>query len=209
MNCKLSSVNCAPKRIGLFGGSFNPIHCGHIGLAKHIQKVAKLDEVWFMVSPLNPLKQGNADLLDDHKRFELAQKALADEPHLKASDFEFHLPKPSYTWQTLQALSTEYPDCEFRLIIGADNWQVFDRWYHAEDILRNYRIIVYPRNEERGCTSTLHPHPSTLHPSPSTIENCPMFNVSSTEVRLRIREGLSVEGLIPQSIIEKATDYYS
>ena len=133
------------RTIGIYGGSFNPIHKGHIALAKQILRKAKLDEVWFMVSPLNPFKVADADLLDDHLRLQMAQKALEKESGLHACDYEFHLPRPSYTWDTLQALHHDYPDDEFVLIIGADNWLKFDRWYHSADLLKNYRIVVYAR----------------------------------------------------------------
>lgn len=189
------------KHIGLFGGSFNPIHKGHIGLAKHILELAKLDEVWFMVSPLNPLKQGNTDILENEKRLELARIALQDNPRLKASDFEFHLPTPSYTWQTLQSLAVEYPDYEFFLIIGADNWLLFDRWFNADEIVKNYRILVYPRTDCPVDAATL--------PANVTLLNTPLYNVSSTEIRQRIRNGKSVARLLPRSIVEKATEYYS
>ena len=110
------------KKVGIFGGSFNPIHTGHIALAKSLCEKAGLDEVWFMVSPQNPFKQAATDLLDDSLRFELVEKALKGESQLKACNYEFHLPKPSYTWHTLQALSKDYPDIAFTLLIGGDNW---------------------------------------------------------------------------------------
>ena len=130
--------------IGLFGGSFNPIHNGHVRLAKSLLQEAALDEVWFLVSPQNPFKQ-DQQLLDDDKRLQLVRLALKEEPQLMASDFEFHLPKPSYTWNTLQALEQEYPERKFTLLIGGDNWEAFDKWYRYEDILKRYPIIVYPR----------------------------------------------------------------
>ena len=101
------------KNVGIFGGSFNPIHTGHIALAKSLCEKAGLDEVWFMVSPQNPFKQAATDLLDDSLRFELVEKALKGESLLKACNYEFHLQKPSYTWHTLQALSKDYPDIDF------------------------------------------------------------------------------------------------
>ena len=106
------------KKVGIFGGSFNPIHTGHIALAKSLCEKAGLDEVWFMVSPMNPFKKTATDLLDDHLRLEMVEKALEKEPQLKACDYEFRLPKPSYTWHTLQAISQEFTDIEFTLLIG-------------------------------------------------------------------------------------------
>ena len=135
------------KRIGIFGGSFNPIHLGHTALAAYICELGLVDEVWLMVSPQNPLKQ-DLTLLDEQERLAMARLAVAPYPTLKASDFEFTLPRPSYTYHTLQALRAAYPDYAFSLIIGEDNWRCFDRWYRGEDIARETSIIVYPRNVE-------------------------------------------------------------
>lgn len=178
------------KRIGLFGGSFNPIHVGHIALAQSILRQCGMDEVWLMVSPQNPLKKED-DLLADNLRFEMAQQALADVQGVKASDYEFLLPKPSYTWNTLQHLSHDYPDCEFVLLIGGDNWAHFERWRHWKDILHNYRVVVYPRDNYQG-----------------TID-CPLIDVSSTEIRRRVRAGQDITGLVPAAIVEKVKEYYT
>ena len=139
------------KRIGLFGGSFNPVHLGHTALAAYVCEQGLVDEVWMMVSPQNPLKQ-NLELLDEQHRLAMMQLAVAPYPALKACDFEFHLPRPSYTYHTLQALRTAFPDNTFSLIIGEDNWENFHRWYRGEEILRETPVIVYPREEDK-CSS--------------------------------------------------------
>ena len=174
--------------IGLFGGSFNPIHNGHVRLAKSLLQEAALDEVWFLVSPQNPFKQ-DQQLLDDDKRLQLVRLALKEEPQLIASDFEFHLPKPSYTWNTLQALEQEYPERKFTLLIGGDNWEAFDKWYRYEDILKRYPIIVYPREGSKV--------PGVkFQGSEIQIVETPLINISSTQIRQRLQEGKSVRGLV-------------
>ena len=174
--------------IGLFGGSFNPIHNGHVRLAKSLLQEAALDEVWFLVSPQNPFKQ-NQQLLDDDKRLQLVRLALKEEPQLIASDFEFHLPKPSYTWNTLQALEQEYPERKFTLLIGGDNWEAFDKWYRYEDILKRYPIIVYPRKGSKVSDVK-------FQDSDIQIVETPLINISSTQIRQRLQEGKSVRGLV-------------
>ncbi len=187
------------KQVGIYGGSFNPIHNGHVQLAKHILRLSTLDEIWFMVSPQNPLKPQN-ELLDDHLRLEMTHTALQKEPKLIACDTEFHLSKPSYTWSTLRHLSTEHPETSFTLIIGADNWLVFNQWAHHEDILRNYEIIIYPRINAPINKQSL---PHNVH-----LLDTPLYNISSTEVRRRIQQGEDVNQLIPPKIIPLATRYY-
>ena len=174
--------------IGLFGGSFNPIHNGHVRLAKSLLQKAALDEVWFLVSPQNPFKQ-DQQLLDDDKRLQLVRLALKEEPQLMASDFEFHLPKPSYTWNTLQALEQEYPERKFTLLIGGDNWEAFDKWYRYEDILKRYPIIVYPREGSKVPDVK-------FQVSDIQIVKTPLINISSTQIRQRLHEGKSVRGLV-------------
>ncbi len=188
------------KKVGIFGGSFNPIHTGHIALAKSLCEQAHLDEVWLMVSPQNPFKKGATDLLEDRLRLEMVEKALEGEQQLKPCDYEFRLPKPSYTWHTLQALSHDYPDIEFTLLIGGDNWEAFDKWFHYDDILAHYPIVVYPRQGSKLATQG--------HPASVTIANTPLLNISSTEIRQRIREGKSIHGMVPQEIEQLVIDNY-
>jgi nicotinate-nucleotide adenylyltransferase len=177
-------------KIGIFGGSFNPIHTGHVALAQAVLKQCELDEVWLMVSPLNPLKRNDSDLLDDSLRYQLARKALEGINGVKACDYEFRLPKPSYTWNTLQQLSKDFPDHRFCLLIGGDNWAHFERWRHWKDILRHYDVIVYPRDEFAG-----------------TID-LPLINVSSTEIRQKVRAGERISGLVPECVETLVEQYY-
>ena len=188
-------------KTGIFGGSFNPIHNGHICLARQLKEKAGLDEVWLMVSPQNPMKR-QTDLLSDEARLQMARLALEHEPGIIASDYEMHLPKPSYTWLTLQSLSRDYPDRQFVLMIGGDNWSIFHRWYHADDILQNYQVVVYPRRDERPVEKTL--------PAGVTIVEAELLDVSSTEIRQRIREGKSIQKLVPPSVAAfiKQEGYY-
>ena len=176
-------------KTGIFGGSFNPIHNGHIALAKAALEQCGLDEVWLMVSPQNPLKM-QTDLLADDLRYEMAQKALEGVEGVVASDYEFGLPKPSYTWNTLQQLSKDEPNRQFTLIIGGGNWAHFERWRRWKDILRHYQIAVYPRNQYIGTF------------------DAPLINVSSTEIRQRIAQGESVQGMVPDGIISLVKKYY-
>ena len=187
-------------KTGIFGGSFNPIHNGHIALARQLREMAGLDEVWLMVSPHNPLKDQN-DLLDDDLRLQMARQALANEPFIEVSDYEFHLPRPSYTWNTLQALKLDFPDREFVLMIGGDNWERFRYWYRADDIVRDYPLVVYPR---RGSAIDS----ATLPPTVRVVE-AELLDVSSTDIRRRVRQGKTIEGLVPDCIIPAVTASYA
>lgn len=180
-------------RTGVFGGSFNPIHVGHIALARQILQAAHLEEVWFMVSPLNPFKTNDTQLLDDRSRLDLTSRALATEPTLKASDYEFHLPKPSYMWNTLKHIASDYPERTFILIIGADNWLAFDRWAEPQYILSHHEIAVYPRKGYPIDRSKL---PPNVH-----LVDTQLYPLSSTEIRRRVKARQPIDGLVPDAIL--------
>lgn len=178
-------------RTGIFGGSFNPIHNGHIHLAKQLLREARLDEVWFLVTPQNPWKQ-RADLMPDDFRYQMVQAALRRFKRLKVSDFEFHLPRPSYTWHTLQALSQSFPDRSFTLLIGGDNWAEFTKWFHHEDILAHYSIAVFPRKDAPIDPSSL--------PENVLLMRAPTIDVSSTQIRRLLAAGQPVDHLVPPAV---------
>ena len=149
-------------------------HRASLALANYLCEYSELDEIWFLVSPHNPLKK-QTDLWDDSLRLELVQLAIADYPKFRASDFEFHLPRPSYMIHTLDALQSAYPEREFTLIIGADNWAIFPRWYHSDEIIQRHRIMIYPRP---GYTID----PAALPPSVQQVDT-PLLEISSTFIR--------------------------
>lgn len=163
-------------KIGIFSGSFNPIHNGHTLLAECIRIACSLDEVWLLVTPNNPLKQLSS-LCDEQLRLQMVKVAIQDFPHLKASDFEFHLPRPSYTVDTLRSLSRQYPQHSFSLIIGSDNMAIFNRWREYEYILEHYQVIVYPRQGD-DIKELVKQYPQML-----IVNNCQLYPISSTEVR--------------------------
>lgn len=179
---------------GIFGGSFNPIHKGHIAIAEKVCQNKMVDELWLLVSPQNPLKT-NQELLDDQFRLELALTATRNHPNIKVSDFEFHLPHPSYMYNTLQELKRAYPEREFILIIGADNWEIFNKWYRYQDILKEHSIIVYPRpgydiNEEEL--------PDNVH-----FLSMPLYDISSTEIRKKIIRKEKVSAYLDEEVEKK------
>ena len=189
-------------RIGLFGGSFNPIHNAHIALASTICEQARLDEVWFMVSPQNPLKQAE-DLLGENKRYEMVKQALDSQAKvLKASNYEFHLERPSYTWKTLRALKLDFPQHEFSLIIGGDNWVRFPRWAHSEEILANHHIYIYPREDSEIDEATL---PKNVH-----LIHTPKINITSTMLREMVRNGKDISAFVPEVVAKTIAEkkYY-
>lgn len=167
-------------KIGIYGGSFNPIHFGHIGLAKWVVENTDLDELWLMVSPNNPLKDKNI-LADENERLAAAKRAIGDGlldigKRIVVSDFEFHLPRPTYTANTLRELTKAYPEHNFTLIIGEDNLRIFHQWKESQYILDHYRVFVYPRH---GCQNYTLPLAKDLH----FLHDAPYFDISSTEIR--------------------------
>ena len=167
--------------IGIFSWSFNPVHVGHTQLAHYIGEHCSLDEVWLMVSPNNPLKD-KSELWDENLRLQLVEIATSSDPMLHASDFEFHLPRPSYTIETLKALSAAYPEHNFHLIIGSDNMALFHRWKNYRYILRHYPIIVYPREGDN--IEML----KKKYPEMQVVSGAPLFPISSTMIRERLKK---------------------
>lgn len=182
-----------PIRTGIFSGSFNPIHIGHLALANYLCEYEGLDEVWFMATPHNPLKQSQ-ELWDDDFRLQLVKKAIESYPRFQASDFEFHLPRPNYTFNTLQALQSCYPDRQFILIIGSDNWHLFPHWYKHEEIVQSHELIIYPRPQYPVDESSL---PANVH-----LAHSPLLEVSSTFIRQAIRQKKEIRFFLPHGVYE-------
>lgn len=182
-------------QVGLYFGSFNPIHHGHLLIANYILENTKLDQVWFVVSPQNPLKPSGS-LLNEYHRLYLVQLAVEGENRLKASDIEFKLPKPSYTADTLAYLQEKYPAHKFSLIMGSDSFQNISKWKNYSFILQNYPVYIYKR--------TLH---ETLPVYPGTKEiivlTAPLLPISATDIRKKIKEGKSIRYLVPDNVREE------
>lgn len=180
-------------QIGLFFGSFNPIHVGHTVLANYMASFTDLEQVWFVVSPHNPLKE-KASLLNQNQRLHMVNLAIEDNPLFKSSNIEFGLPQPSYTVNTLAHLHEKYPQHKFSLIMGEDNIQSFTKWKNYEEILKNYFIYVYPRP---GCDSgefKTHPH--------LVFTEAPLMDISSTFIRKAIKDNKNVSCFMPQKVWE-------
>lgn len=177
-------------KIGLFFGSFNPIHHGHMVLANYLLEYTELDKVWFVISPHNPLKQ-KSSLLDERHRLALVELAIGDHPHLKASNIEFNLPQPSYTIHTLAYLQEKFPGKEFVLLMGTDNLESFPKWKNYQEILANHRLFVYPRQGYSG--GALNDHPQVVH------VNAPEVEISSTMIRSGIKEGKDLRYFVPDA----------
>jgi nicotinate-nucleotide adenylyltransferase len=181
-------------KVGLYFGSFNPIHHGHLIIANYILDHSDLDQVWFVISPQNPLKP-SASLLNEYHRLFLVQLAIEGENNLKASDIEFKLPKPSYTVDTLAYLQEKYPAHQFAIIMGSDSLQNLPKWKNYQWLLRHYPIYVYRRPE----------YEPPIYPEALSIQvmHAPLLPISSTTIRQHIKEGKSIRYLVPDAVREE------
>ncbi len=181
-----------PLRVGLFPGTFNPIHHGHLFVAEYLVSYTDLSKVWFVLTPQNPFKNPR-DLADEYARKELIEIAIQDNPAFDLSDIEFRLPRPNYTIQTLLHLSERFPNYQFTLIMGSDAYQTFPKWRHAELICRSYRIFVYER-----------PHheidPIPQHPNVHYFQQVPQLLIAASFIRKALRQGHSIRYLVPESV---------
>ena len=177
------------KKVGIYSGSFNPIHHGHVMLANYLVEFSDLDELWFVVSPQNPLKK-KEDLLDDDERLKMVQLAVGNDPRFSVCDIEMHLPTPSYTINTLTALSEQYPGCQFVFICGMDSLQNLHFWREYQRILDNYELLVFPREGYDGGALVNH--------SSVSILKTPILEISSTFIRQCVKEGRDVRHFMPE-----------
>jgi len=180
-------------RTGLFFGSFNPIHQGHLIVAQFILNQTDLEEIWFVVSPQNPLKSGT-DLFDENDRLKMVKMAIAPQKDFKICDIEFEMPRPSYTYNTLLKLGEVHPDREWVIILGSDNLEHFDKWKDHEQILLEYDLIVYNRDQSTGGDFAKN--------QKVRVMKGPMLNISSTLVRSYRRMGKSIKFLVPHDVEE-------
>lgn len=189
------------KQVGLFFGSFNPIHIGHMIIANTMLQYSAIDELWFIVSPQNPFKK-NQDLLHEFDRYDLVERAIDQHPQMRVSDIEFHMPRPSYTVDTLAYLYDRHPDIHFRLIIGGDNLASFHKWKNHKVILDNYGLLVYPRPGAKKSDLLSHRRVEVVE--------APLMDISATFIRKAIKAGKSVRYLVPQAVEEQiiAKKYY-
>ena len=180
-------------KIGLYFGTFNPVHVGHLIIANHLVEYSDLDEIWMVVTPLSPHKK-KSSLLDNHHRFELVYEATKDYNKIKPSDIEFKLSQPNYTINTLVHITEKYPQHEFSLIMGEDNLKSFHKWKNYQTILEHHHIYVYPRAIEGSIKTQFDSH-ENVH----RVE-APLIQISSTLIRNGIKEGKNVEPMLPKSV---------
>lgn len=178
------------KKIGLYFGTFNPIHIGHLAIANHMAECSDLDELWMVVTPHNPHKK-KSSLLDNHQRFEMVYRATQSYPKIKPSDIEFKLAQPNYTVLTLAHLQEKYPEDQFNLIMGEDNLKSFHKWKNYDTILENHHIYVYPRISEGSIESQFENHPNIHRVA------APIMEISSTFIRKSIANKINIKPLLP------------
>lgn len=180
-------------KIALFFGSFNPIHIGHLILANYILEHSDADELWFVVSPQNPLK-AKKTLLHDHDRYDMVEMAIKNYPKMRVSDVEFSMPRPSYTIDTLTYLHEKFPKYQFTLIMGEDNLVSLPKWKNYETLVKNHQIIVYPRVSDTEEIPYEHPNIQKI--------NAPIIELSSTEIRKMIKENKNIRPMLPPEVYE-------
>jgi len=187
-------------KVGLYFGTYNPIHVGHLIIANYMAQYTDLDQVWMVVTPQNPMKK-NHNLLEDYHRLAMVKEAIDDNPLLEVTDIEFHLPKPSYTTHTLVALSEKYPDKEFSLIMGEDNLRTLHKWKNYEEILNNHFIYVYPRalTEEEQEKMQRKQSRFAEH-SKIKMVKAPIMKISSSLIRKAIQDKKDVRYLLTESV---------
>ena len=181
-------------KVGLYFGTFNPIHVGHLIIANYMAESTDLDQIWFVVSPQNPLKDKKT-LLQDYHRLAMVRVAIEDNPKLKASDIEFNLPVPSYTATTLAYLKEQYPDHQFSLLIGEDNLRTFHKWRNYEEILENHKLYVYPRP-----ITTKEVESAINHENIIFCKDVPVMKISSSFIRNFVKEGKDVRYLLTEPV---------
>ena len=183
-------------KVGLYFGSFNPIHIGHLIIAQAVLEHAQLQEVWFIVSPQNPLKK-NRSLLHEFDRYDMVRLSIEDHDRFRVSDIEFHMPKPSFTIDTLSYLREKHQNHEFKLIIGGDNLAIFPKWKNSKKIIEDFGLIVYPRP---GSEKTL-----SVHPNIQFVE-APLMDISATYIRKCIQSNRSIRYLVPDRVAQYIYD---
>ena len=182
-------------KIGLYFGTFNPIHVGHLTIANHLAEHSDLDQVWFVVTPLSPFKK-KSSLLDNHQRLEMVYLATKDYTKLRPSDIEFGLKQPNYTIDTLTYLFEKFPEYEFALIMGEDNLKSFHKWKNYELILENHSIYVYPRISDGDIDTQFNKHPKIKK------VDAPIMQLSSTFIRKEIKDGKNIKPMLPKHVWE-------
>lgn len=183
-------------KVGVYPGSFNPVHIGHLALANYLCEFEGFDEIWFLVTPRNPLKE-EVETYSNEQRFRWLQSAIKGFSKFKVSDFEWNLPRPHYTIHTLRALKEAFPENEFSLLIGADNWAIFDQWKESAALLNEFQVVVYPR---KGYALSEKNKPDSVF-----FSAAPLMEISSTFIRESIQDGKNVRFFLPDGVFEELT----